>query len=154
LSPLLPSHSLPLTQCRTIRPSFQGSSIGSYTTNWMNEFYISAQGNSAEDFLDKPKKSRDKLSYPPVKILFPSLTTVRESKLGELVRTSLLLFMRMWMLTWSDRVVVPCFVGEISGKPPTFHDTCFTIPRAMAGRCSCIRRYVALYQYHCYASFS
>jgi hypothetical protein len=121
----------------------------------MNEFYISAQGNSAEDFLDKPKKNRDKLPYPPVKILFPSLTTVRESKLGELVRTSLLLFMRMWMLmgrVWCDRVVAPCSVGEISGKPLTFHDTCFTILRAKVGRCSCIRKYVVLY--HCYASLS
>ena len=49
----------------------------------MNEFYWSARGESAEDWLDEPKKRREKLLYPSVKIVFPTGRTVRESKLGE-----------------------------------------------------------------------
>lgn len=61
----------------------QGSSIGTYSTQWINEFYWSARGESAEDWLDEPKSKRAKLSWPPVKIVFPSLKTVRDSVLGE-----------------------------------------------------------------------
>ncbi|KAG1777981.1 tyrosyl-DNA phosphodiesterase-domain-containing protein [Suillus placidus] len=61
----------------------QGSSIGTYSTQWINEFYWSARGESAEDWLDEPKSRRAKLSWPPVKIVFPSLKTVRDSVLGE-----------------------------------------------------------------------
>ncbi|KAI0076842.1 phospholipase D/nuclease [Panus rudis PR-1116 ss-1] len=61
----------------------QGSSIGTYSTQWMNEFYHSARGESAEDWLDQPKNRRSKLPYPPVKIIFPTLKTVQESVLGE-----------------------------------------------------------------------
>ncbi|KAF8182897.1 tyrosyl-DNA phosphodiesterase-domain-containing protein [Pholiota molesta] len=49
----------------------QGSSIGIYTTQWMNEFHWSARGESAESWLDHPKRSREKQPYPPVKIIFP-----------------------------------------------------------------------------------
>lgn len=51
----------------------------------MNEFYCSARGASAEEWLDEPKSRRMKLPYPPVKILFPSAKTVRESVLNEQV---------------------------------------------------------------------
>ncbi|KAI0944736.1 hypothetical protein AcW1_002374 [Taiwanofungus camphoratus] len=61
----------------------QGSSIGTYSTQWMNEFYCSARGESAQSWLDQSKARRAKLPYPPVKILFPTLRTVRESALGE-----------------------------------------------------------------------
>ncbi|EPQ56055.1 phospholipase D/nuclease [Gloeophyllum trabeum ATCC 11539] len=61
----------------------QGSSIGTYSTQWMNEFHCSARGDSAEEWLDQPKSRRAKLPWPPVKILFPSLQTVRQSVLGE-----------------------------------------------------------------------
>ncbi|TCD60766.1 hypothetical protein EIP91_009535 [Steccherinum ochraceum] len=61
----------------------QGSSIGAYTTQWMNEFFCSAKGESAETWLDLPKARRTKLPYPPIKILFPSAKTVKESVLGE-----------------------------------------------------------------------
>lgn len=49
----------------------------------MNEFYCSARGESAQSWLDQSKARRAKLPYPPVKILFPTLRTVRESALGE-----------------------------------------------------------------------
>ncbi|KAG1890452.1 tyrosyl-DNA phosphodiesterase-domain-containing protein [Suillus fuscotomentosus] len=62
----------------------QGSSIGTYSTQWVNEFYWSARGESAEDWLDESKARRAKLPWPPVKIVFPSLKTVRDSVLGEL----------------------------------------------------------------------
>ncbi|CAL1698599.1 unnamed protein product [Somion occarium] len=61
----------------------QGSSIGTYSTQWVNEFYCSARGDSAEEWLDQPKSRRTKLPYPPIKILFPSDKTVKESALGE-----------------------------------------------------------------------
>ncbi|KAG2115559.1 hypothetical protein BD769DRAFT_1391218 [Suillus cothurnatus] len=57
-----------------------GSSIGS---QWINEFYWSARGESAEDWLDELQSKRAKLSWPPVKIVFPSLKTVRDSVPGE-----------------------------------------------------------------------
>ncbi|KAI6134297.1 tyrosyl-DNA phosphodiesterase-domain-containing protein [Pisolithus croceorrhizus] len=63
----------------------QGSSIGTYSTQWLNEFYYSARGESAEDWLDEPKARRTKLPWPPVKILFPSLRTVKGTVLGESV---------------------------------------------------------------------
>ncbi|KDQ55780.1 hypothetical protein JAAARDRAFT_159157 [Jaapia argillacea MUCL 33604] len=61
----------------------QGSSIGTYSTQWMNEFHCSARGESAEEWLDQAKTKRSKLPWPPVKIVFPSLQTVRNSALGE-----------------------------------------------------------------------
>ncbi len=72
----------------------QGSSIGTYTTQWTNEFYCSARGDSAEQWLDKSRASRSKLDYPSLKILFPSGRTVRESVLGEPVRILLFSFGR------------------------------------------------------------
>jgi len=61
----------------------QGSSIGTYSTQWLNEFHWSARGESAEDWLDEAKTRRSKLPWPSVKIIFPSLKTVRSSVLGE-----------------------------------------------------------------------
>ncbi|KAI8996303.1 tyrosyl-DNA phosphodiesterase-domain-containing protein [Trametes punicea] len=61
----------------------QGSSIGTYSTMWMNEFYRSARGESTQSWLDTPKSRRAKVPYPPVKILFPTAQYVRESVLGE-----------------------------------------------------------------------
>ncbi|KAJ7595721.1 tyrosyl-DNA phosphodiesterase-domain-containing protein [Mycena floridula] len=68
---------------KSLAIEYQGSSIGAYTTQWMNEFHWSARGNSATDWLDKSKKSREKLPYPSIKILFPTAKTVRESAGGE-----------------------------------------------------------------------
>ncbi|KIJ04605.1 hypothetical protein PAXINDRAFT_22102 [Paxillus involutus ATCC 200175] len=67
------------------RRSYQlnGSSIGTYSTQWLNEFHFSARGESADEWLDEPKNRRSKLPWPAVKILFPSLKTVRASALGE-----------------------------------------------------------------------
>ena len=61
----------------------QGSSIGAYGTAWLNEFYCSARGESAQTWLDKPKARRAKLPLPPIRILFPTAQYVRESVLGE-----------------------------------------------------------------------
>ena len=63
----------------------QGSSIGAYGTAWLNEFYCSARGESAQTWLDVSKARRAKLPFPPIKILFPTARYVRESKLGEAV---------------------------------------------------------------------
>ena len=65
--------------------NWQGSSMGNYTTQWLNEFHWSARGESAEDWLDKSKKAREKLPYPAIKIVFPTKATVQASALGEQV---------------------------------------------------------------------
>jgi len=70
-------------QAKTLLLECQGSSIGIYTTQWLNEFHLSARGESAEDWLDRPKKTREKLPYPPVHLIYPTKTTVQESTLGE-----------------------------------------------------------------------
>jgi len=61
----------------------QGSSIGIYTTQWLNEFHWSARGESAQDWLDEPKKRREQLPYPPIKLVFPTKATVQQTALGE-----------------------------------------------------------------------
>ncbi|EKM76167.1 hypothetical protein AGABI1DRAFT_45345 [Agaricus bisporus var. burnettii JB137-S8] len=61
----------------------QGSSLGNFTTQWLNEFHWSARGESAEDWLDEPKRRREKLPYPSVRILFPTKKIVQESASGE-----------------------------------------------------------------------
>ncbi|KIJ62339.1 hypothetical protein HYDPIDRAFT_30594 [Hydnomerulius pinastri MD-312] len=61
----------------------QSSSVGTYSTQWMNEFHWSARGEPADDWLHEPKARRSKLPWPPVKIMFPSLSTVKASTLGE-----------------------------------------------------------------------
>ena len=61
----------------------QGSSIGTYSVSWLNEFYYSAQGISPEKWLAIPKAKRSKMDLPPVKILFPSLDTVESSVMGK-----------------------------------------------------------------------
>ncbi|KAI6041821.1 tyrosyl-DNA phosphodiesterase-domain-containing protein [Pisolithus marmoratus] len=53
---------------------YQGSSIGNYSTQWLNEFYYSARGESAEDWLCEAKARRFNLPWPPIKILLPECT--------------------------------------------------------------------------------
>lgn len=65
-----------------INDNAQGSSIGSYTTQWLNEFYWSACGGSAEDWLDIKKKERGEQELPPMKIVYPTDGTVVKSVLG------------------------------------------------------------------------
>lgn len=67
---------------RKLELEYQGSSIGTYTTQWVNEFFYSARGESPQDYMDDSKAKRAKLPYPPLKIIFPSKTTVQESALG------------------------------------------------------------------------
>ncbi|KAK0448032.1 tyrosyl-DNA phosphodiesterase-domain-containing protein [Armillaria borealis] len=67
---------------RKLEVEYQGSSIGTYTTQWVNEFFYSARGESPQDYLDDSKAKRAKLPYPPLKIIFPSKKTVQNSALG------------------------------------------------------------------------
>ncbi|KAG8849219.1 hypothetical protein FRB91_010158 [Serendipita sp. 411] len=60
----------------------QGSSIGTYSPQWLQEIHSSCSGISPEKWLDKSKASRAKLPTPPIRILFPSLKTVTSSILG------------------------------------------------------------------------
>ncbi|CCO34571.1 tyrosyl-DNA phosphodiesterase 1 [Rhizoctonia solani AG-1 IB] len=61
----------------------QGSSIGSYSASWTNEFMSSAKGISPDTYLDTTKARRSKAPHPHgLKIIFPSLRTVDESILG------------------------------------------------------------------------
>ncbi|KIM27072.1 hypothetical protein M408DRAFT_330219 [Serendipita vermifera MAFF 305830] len=60
----------------------QGSSIGQYSAHWLQAFYSSCQGISPERYLDKSQAARARLPTPLIRILFPSLKTVKESVLG------------------------------------------------------------------------
>lgn len=65
--------------------------MGKCNKVWLKEFYHSASGASAQDWIGKQKKA-DRLSWPDkrgIKILFPTLRTVRQSRLGEAVSLSL-----------------------------------------------------------------
>ncbi|KAJ7155888.1 tyrosyl-DNA phosphodiesterase-domain-containing protein [Mycena filopes] len=60
----------------------QGSSIGTYTTQWFNQFYISATGHSSalKSHMDISEGKRKKLDYPMgVKVVFPTLATVKST---------------------------------------------------------------------------
>ncbi|TFK18940.1 phospholipase D/nuclease [Coprinopsis marcescibilis] len=70
-------------KAKTLVLECQGSSLGNFTTQWLNEFHWSARGESAEDWLDDAKKRREKLPYPPIKIVFPTKKAVQDSALGE-----------------------------------------------------------------------
>ncbi|KAL0952281.1 hypothetical protein HGRIS_006571 [Hohenbuehelia grisea] len=110
----------------------QGSSIGVYTTQWMNEFYWSARGESAENWLTVSKKRRESAPYPPIKVLFPSLQTVRQSVLGERVRYCAITC-RSHLSTFLARVAEPCFVTDVLGLLPTSLDIYSTTRTAKQG---------------------
>ncbi|KAK7007425.1 tyrosyl-DNA phosphodiesterase-domain-containing protein [Favolaschia claudopus] len=60
----------------------QGSSMGSYTTQWFNQFYISASGHlsALKTHLDLSEGKRKKLDFPVgVKVVFPTLDTVKST---------------------------------------------------------------------------
>jgi len=60
----------------------QGSSIGTYTTQWFNQFYISASGHSSalKAHMDLSEGKRKKLEYPRgVKVVFPTFATVKST---------------------------------------------------------------------------
>ncbi|KAJ7247370.1 tyrosyl-DNA phosphodiesterase I [Mycena rebaudengoi] len=60
----------------------QGSSIGTYTTQWFNQFYLSASGVSTalKSHLDISEGKRKKLDYPKgVKVMFPTWKTVKST---------------------------------------------------------------------------
>ncbi|KAL0058705.1 hypothetical protein AAF712_014616 [Marasmius tenuissimus] len=69
---------------KTLQVEYQGSSIGGYSTQWLNEWFWSARGESPQDWLDEPRRKREKLPYPSgLQILFPSKETVHSSQYGE-----------------------------------------------------------------------
>ena len=96
----------------------QGSSIGTYSHSWLNEFYNSAQGISLEKWLAIPKAKRLKTDLPPIKILFPSLDTVEKSFMGKPVGDTLNRRLVLKILMKACRVLVLCSVGRSSGMLP------------------------------------
>ncbi|KIY46453.1 phospholipase D/nuclease [Fistulina hepatica ATCC 64428] len=68
---------------RGLSLEYQGSSLGQYTSQWLNEFSHSARGESVEDWLRQSKKSREQMPLPALKIMFPTKRTVHQSALGE-----------------------------------------------------------------------
>ncbi|KAG9078650.1 hypothetical protein FRC06_008259, partial [Ceratobasidium sp. 370] len=67
----------------TVRIECQGSSIGTYSTAWTNEFMSSARGIPPDKWLDTPKARRPNAPHPAtMRIVFPSLSTVNASVLG------------------------------------------------------------------------
>ncbi|KAK4689554.1 tyrosyl-DNA phosphodiesterase 1, partial [Tremellales sp. Uapishka_1] len=57
---------------------YQGSSLGSYDINWFNLFYQFCCGNDAKTLSLKGKAT----SWPPMKVIFPTLATVDQSLAG------------------------------------------------------------------------
>jgi tyrosyl-DNA phosphodiesterase-1 len=60
----------------------QGSSTAMYTTQWFNQFYLSASGHASalHAHMDLSEGRRKKLPYPAgVKVVFPSLDTVKST---------------------------------------------------------------------------
>ena len=119
----------------------QGSSIGTYSTQWMNEFHCSARGQSAETWLDLQKARRAKLPFPPIKILFPTAQYVRESVLGEQVRVLPYIDTTPCSDARSLRAEERCSVAGTSGRARSFLETSSTSLGANAGGCSCTPRY-------------
>jgi hypothetical protein len=117
----------------------QGSSIGAYSTQWMNEFYCSARGESAKEWMDKPKPSRAKLPWPRIKIIFPSLQTVKNSILGPEVGRNLRSD-RVCAHVIPLRVEEPFSAGRISGRRLNFHVNYFMTRKASEAVCLCIQR--------------
>ncbi|KAF9258761.1 phospholipase D/nuclease [Marasmius fiardii PR-910] len=71
-------------KAKELQVEYQGSSIGTYSTQWINEWFWSARGESAEAWLDEPRRKREKYPYPSgMQILFPSKATVDSSQYGE-----------------------------------------------------------------------
>ena len=103
--------------------------MGKCNKVWLKEFYHSASGGNAQDWIGKTKKA-DRLPWPGkrgVKVLFPTLRTVRESKLGEAV--SLLLSSSKH----SSAELMPltregerCFSRELIGRRTGFRENSFT----------------------------
>lgn len=60
----------------------QGSSLGTYSHDWFDLFYQLCSGKTIRPLLQRPKP----MSWPPMKVLFPSLATVQSSILGLDVR--------------------------------------------------------------------
>lgn len=56
----------------------QGSSLGAYSTDWMNNFYQTISGQSLDHISRQPKAA----AWPPIKVIFPTLATVDASRLG------------------------------------------------------------------------
>ncbi|WVR06341.1 hypothetical protein IAU60_003372 [Kwoniella sp. DSM 27419] len=57
---------------------FQGSSLGSYSLEWIDKFHSFISGKTSQQLVNRPKPS----SWPAMRILFPSLSTVQASQLG------------------------------------------------------------------------
>ncbi|KAG7090465.1 hypothetical protein E1B28_009580 [Marasmius oreades] len=73
-------------KAKDLQIEYQGSSIGTYSTQWVNEWFWSARGESAEAWLDESRRKREKLPFPSgMQILFPSKATVASSQYGERV---------------------------------------------------------------------
>ncbi|KAJ3548645.1 hypothetical protein NMY22_g1191 [Coprinellus aureogranulatus] len=76
---------------------FGGSSLGNYTTQWLNEFHWSARGESAEDWLGDKKRKREQLPLPPIKVVFPTKATVQASAGGEPGGGTIFCRRKQWM---------------------------------------------------------
>ncbi|KZO91532.1 phospholipase D/nuclease [Calocera viscosa TUFC12733] len=69
---------------KTLRMEYQGSSVGNYTTQYLNEFYKSGYGIPPQSWLDTAKSKLKAQAWPPVQIVYPSLQTVDSTILGRL----------------------------------------------------------------------
>lgn len=111
----------------------QGSSIGIYTTQWFNQFYISASGHASalKAHMDMSEGKRKKLEYPlGVKVVFPTFATVKST--GGYVR---ILPFSVYSLTPCHRARARCSANGRSGRCKPSRGRRSTTRRAAQERC-------------------
>ncbi|KAF8511258.1 tyrosyl-DNA phosphodiesterase-domain-containing protein [Hysterangium stoloniferum] len=116
---------------RTVELECQGSSIGTYSPSWIDEFYCSARGESPETRLDEAKAKRIKRLdtiiaregwkfWKNIKILFPTLKTVHDSRLGPAGAGTMFCRRRQWSAPKFPR---PLFHDSNSKRGPVLMHT-------------------------------
>ncbi|WRT67770.1 uncharacterized protein IL334_004743 [Kwoniella shivajii] len=58
---------------------FQGSSLGTYSLEWFSKFHHFITGKTSNQLINRPKP----VSWPDIRILFPTLANVEASQLGK-----------------------------------------------------------------------
>lgn len=104
----------------------QGSSLGGYYIDWFTRFYQSLGGMDLVTMARQPKA----LSWPPIKVIFPSLATVDASVLGRPVSGA-----------WD--VLMIRAAGQCSAASRSRSIlSCSMMPTPSLGVCLCIQRWV------------
>ncbi|KAH8822703.1 tyrosyl-DNA phosphodiesterase-domain-containing protein [Flagelloscypha sp. PMI_526] len=107
-------------QEREVTAECQGSSLGIYSSSWLNEMYLSLCGKSPQKWLDMSKKRKDAMGVPQdVKILFPTKKRVSETTAKDLGATNLFYGRARWEAKSCPRRLFHNSIA--SGGPTVMH---------------------------------